>query len=156
MRVTSFDFKCNLIQDAKQQELDGPWSVLPGLTVNGQSYGYLYMRGESGTLQGRPSVSAVISDLNQVRFHAQVVQGGERMTLLCWEWSVYGGGVTVTVTVTDCLLKHELQKSSYPSPVVSRLFRRPGAYKSLCSLMCKKTLSGIQPWLHYVCGEALG
>jgi hypothetical protein len=34
--------------------------------------------------------------------------------------------VTVTVTVTDCLLKHELQKSSHPSPVVSRhLFRAP-------------------------------
>ncbi len=31
---------------------------------------------------------------------------------------------TVTVTVTDCLLKNELQKSSHPSPVVSRLLRR--------------------------------
>ncbi len=30
-----------------------------------------------------------------------------------------------TVTVTDCLLKHELQKSSHPSPVVSRQLRRP-------------------------------
>jgi hypothetical protein len=28
--------------------------------------------------------------------------------------------ITVTVTVTDSLLKHELQKSLHPSPVVSR------------------------------------
>jgi hypothetical protein len=33
--------------------------------------------------------------------------------------------ITVTVTVTDCLLKHELQKSLDPSAVVSRLSRRP-------------------------------
>jgi hypothetical protein len=29
------------------------------------------------------------------------------------------------VLVTDCLLKHELQKSLHPSPVVSRLLHRP-------------------------------
>jgi hypothetical protein len=34
-------------------------------------------------------------------------------------------GHTVTVTVTDSLLQHELQKSLHPSPVVSRLLRRP-------------------------------
>ncbi len=33
--------------------------------------------------------------------------------------------VTVTVTVTDSLLQQELQKSLHPSPVVSRLLRRP-------------------------------
>ncbi len=33
--------------------------------------------------------------------------------------------LTVTVTVTDNLLQYELQKSSHPSPVVSRLLRRP-------------------------------
>jgi hypothetical protein len=33
--------------------------------------------------------------------------------------------VTVTVTFTDNLLQHELQKSLHPSPVVSRLLRRP-------------------------------
>ncbi len=38
--------------------------------------------------------------------------------------------VTVTVTVTDCLLKHELQKSSHPSPVVSRLLHRSGTWSS--------------------------
>jgi hypothetical protein len=32
--------------------------------------------------------------------------------------------VTVTVTVTDYLLKHELQKSLHRSPVVSRLLRK--------------------------------
>ncbi len=32
---------------------------------------------------------------------------------------------TVTVTVTDNLLQHELQKSLHPSPVVSRLLSRP-------------------------------
>jgi hypothetical protein len=32
---------------------------------------------------------------------------------------------TVTVTVTDNLLQHELQKSLHPSPVVSRLLRPP-------------------------------
>jgi hypothetical protein len=31
--------------------------------------------------------------------------------------------ITVTVTVTDNLLQHELQKSLHPSPVVSRLLR---------------------------------
>jgi hypothetical protein len=31
----------------------------------------------------------------------------------------------ITVTVTDNLLQHELQKSLHPSPVVSRLLSRP-------------------------------
>ncbi len=36
----------------------------------------------------------------------------------------YHNTVTVTVTVTDNLLQHELQKSLHPSPVVSRLLRQ--------------------------------
>jgi hypothetical protein len=42
-----------------------------------------------------------------------------------WTSHIQGATVTVTVTVTDCLLKHELQKSSPPSPVVSRFLHRP-------------------------------
>jgi hypothetical protein len=40
-------------------------------------------------------------------------------------WGQKGSDVPITVTVTDCLFKHELQKSPRPSPVVPRLLRRP-------------------------------
>ncbi len=39
--------------------------------------------------------------------------------------------ITVTVTVTDNLLQHELQKSLHPFPVVSRQLRRP-VYLYVC------------------------
>ncbi len=54
------------------------------------------------------------------------LSNGVTSELACyWPQSSSAQPLTVTVTVTDCLLKHELQKSSHPSPVVSRLLHRP-------------------------------
>jgi hypothetical protein len=56
-------------------------------------------------------------------FHAkinfQMLSGHLTMTWITVMW------ITVTVTVTDNLFKHELQKSPRPSPFVPRLLRRP-------------------------------